>query len=365
MFSKPEQQYYARHFTLPRFGKEGQQRLKRARVLVIGAGGLGCPLLQYLTAAGIGQIGILDDDIVSTSNLHRQVLYGLPDVGRLKAEAARDRLQSLNPHVEIQAFPERFTIENAMDRIADWDIVVDGTDNFPTRYLVNDACVLAGKVNVFGAVFRYEGQVSVFNLPDADGSRGVNYRDLHPNPPAPGSVPSCAEGGVLGVLPGIIGSLQANEVIKVAAKVGETLSGRMLFFDAETGSTRLWRLRKDPSNHIDRLEIPAGYCTSDIKELSPQELGNWQAAVPDLLLLDVRQPQERQQEHLGGLFIPLDQLEEKLDQIPRNQKVVVYCQSGIRSVQAIRLLHARLGLNDLWNLSGGLNAWKKMSSFVP
>src|SRR6187551_377204 len=237
-FSKEELERYSRHLIIPEFNIVGQRKLKRARVLVVGTGGLGAPLLLYLTAAGVGTIGIVDFDIVDTSNLQRQVLFTTSDVGRPKVEAAKERLQALNPFVNFEVFNTRLESANALDIISRFDIVADGTDNFPTRYLVNDACVLAGKVNVFASIFRFEGQASVFNYLYPDGSRGPNYRDLFPTPPPPGIVPSCAEGGVIGVLPGILGSLQANEVIKVISGVGDPLVGRLFQFDAAEFKTR-------------------------------------------------------------------------------------------------------------------------------
>ena len=249
-FSTEEWIRYSRQFKLPGFGKEGQENLKKASVLVVGPEGLGAPLLHYLTAAGLGRIGIVDYDIVDPSNLHRQVLFTVDDVGRPKTEAAHERLSRLNPDVEFIVFNERLDSSNAERIFRSFDIVADGTDNFPTRYLVNDACVLFGKTNVYASIYQFEGQVSVFNQLLEDGSRGPNYRDLYPSPPPPGIVPSCAEGGVLGVLPGVIGSLQASEVIKVAAGIGETLSGRLFLFDALNFNTRTLKIRKDPENPL-------------------------------------------------------------------------------------------------------------------
>ena len=237
-FSKQELARYARHFALPDFGMEGQKRLKNSSVLVVGAGGLGSPMLLYLAAAGVGRIGIIDPDVVDMSNLHRQILYNVADIGKSKAEMAREKLLAMNPHITIDAFQMSLTRDNALDLVAQYDIVADGTDNFQTRYLVNDACVLTGKVNVYASIFRFEGQVSVFNV-TKNGERGVNYRDIFPSPPPPGLVPDCAEGGVLGVLPGIIGSMQASEVIKVLTGIGEPLAGRLFIFDAASFTTRV------------------------------------------------------------------------------------------------------------------------------
>ena len=246
-FSKQELARYARHFALPDFGIEGQKKLKNSRVLVVGAGGLGCPVLLYLAAAGVGHIGIIDGDVVDDSNLQRQVLYTVADVGKSKAVAAKERLLSMNPHIDIQAFTQHFTVENALDIVSKYDVVADGTDNFPTRYLVNDACVLKGKVNVYASIFRFEGQISVFNLTQNDGERSINYRDIFPTPPPAGLIPDCAEGGVLGVLPGIIGAMQASEVIKILTNIGEPLSGRLFLFDAQTFTAKSLKIKK---NHI-------------------------------------------------------------------------------------------------------------------
>lgn len=245
-FSSPELRRYMRHFSLPDFGFPAQQRLHRGSVLVVGAGGLGCPALQYLAAAGIGRIGIIDGDRVDESNLHRQILYTLDDVGRWKTEVARERLTALNPHVRIEIYTERITRHNALKIIEQYDVVADGTDNFPTRYLLADACFLLQKPHVWAALFRYEAQLSVFNWLQADGSRGPGYRDLFPVPPAPGSVPDCAEAGVLGVLPGIVGAMQANEVIKITSGVGAPLSGRLWLFDSAAAVMRTVNIAKRP-----------------------------------------------------------------------------------------------------------------------
>ncbi|MEL6652360.1 MAG: molybdopterin-synthase adenylyltransferase MoeB, partial [Bacteroidota bacterium] len=249
-FSKEELERYSRHLIIPDFNIEGQRKLKAAKVLVVGGGGLGSPMLQYLAAAGVGTIGIVDYDIVDDSNLQRQVLYGVESVGKLKVEEAKARLLSLNPHIQINTHNTLLNSDNALEIIKDYDVVADGTDNFPTRYLVNDACVLLGKTNVYASIFQFEGQVSVFNYTDSEGNTGPNYRDLFPTPPPPGLVPSCAEGGVIGVLPGIVGSLQALEVIKVVSGVGEPLSGRLFLFDALSFTTRILKVGKDKTNPL-------------------------------------------------------------------------------------------------------------------
>ena len=292
-FSKEELERYSRHIIIPEFNIEGQRKLKKARVLVVGTGGLGSPLLLYLTAAGVGTIGIVDFDVVEKSNLQRQVLFTTDDIGKPKVEAAKKRLSALNPFVNFEIFNTRLDSTNALSIISAFDIVADGTDNFPTRYLVNDACVLAGKVNVFASIFRFEGQASVFNFLYPDGSRGPNYRDLFPSPPPAGLVPSCAEGGVIGVLPGILGSLQANEVIKVISGVGTTLAGKLFQFDAAEFKTRIYKISKDPENPIsgihptlttlidyevfcgiDRHEIPED-ATELSHEISVEKLREW------------------------------------------------------------------------------------------
>ncbi|MEO0332084.1 MAG: molybdopterin-synthase adenylyltransferase MoeB, partial [Bacteroidota bacterium] len=249
-FSKEELERYSRHLIIPDFNIEGQRKLKAAKVLVVGTGGLGAPLLSYLVAAGVGNIGIVDFDIVDESNLQRQILFTVDDVGRSKVEAAAERLRRQNPFVNIKTYNTVLTSQNALDIIKDYDVVADGTDNFPTRYLVNDACVLLNKVNVYASIFRFEGQASVFNYADKDGNIGPNYRDLFPTPPPPDLVPSCAEGGVLGVLPGILGSLQANEVIKVITEIGDKLSGRLFLFDAITFETRILKIHRNPENPL-------------------------------------------------------------------------------------------------------------------
>ena len=249
-FSDQELNRYSRHLSLSEFSLEGQRKLKAAKVLVVGAGGLGAPLLLYLAAAGVGTIGIVDNDIVEESNLQRQVLYGIDDLGKAKVDAASARLKNLNPHINIITYKEEITADNALNIIANYDVVADGTDNFPTRYLVNDACVLLDKCLVFASIHKFQGQVAVFHYLDKDGNRGPNYRDMYPNPPAPGSVPSCAEGGVLGVLPGIIGSMQANELIKVISGIGEPLSGKLFMYDALNSQSRILRISKDAENPL-------------------------------------------------------------------------------------------------------------------
>lgn len=365
-FSKQELARYARHFALPQFGMEGQKRLKNSSVLVVGAGGLGSPMLLYLAAAGVGRIGIVDPDVVDMSNLQRQVLYNIADIGKSKAETAREKLLAMNPHIDVQAFFMPLNRENALDLVAQYDIVADGTDNFQTRYLVNDACVLTGKVNVYASIFRFEGQVSVFNL-TKNGERGVNYRDLFPSPPPLGLVPDCAEGGVLGVLPGIIGSMQASEVIKVLTGIGEPLAGRLFVFDAADFTTRVLKISKNPNlapiTELIDYDMFCGFkpkntegTLQDKKEISASELKQMIAENIDFQLIDVRESYEYEVANLGGILIPLSTLKEKTDLISKDKQVVVHCKSGGRSAKAIAQLEA-LGFTNLWNLTGGIEAF--------
>ncbi len=372
-FSTQELARYARHFALPDFGMEGQKRLKNSSVLVVGAGGLGSPMLLYLAAAGVGRIGIIDPDVVDMSNLHRQILYNVADIGKSKAETARAKLLAMNPHITIDAYQIPLTRDNALELVAQYDIVADGTDNFQTRYLVNDACVLTGKVNVYASIFRFEGQVSVFNL-TKNGERGVNYRDIFPSPPPPGLVPDCAEGGVLGVLPGIIGSMQASEVIKVLTGIGEPLAGRLFIFDAASFTTRVLNINKNPkfkpiTELIDYDEFcaykPKNTVTQSVmaqnaqgvlKEISTTELKTMMSENVDFQLIDVREAYEYALSNLGGILIPLSILSEKTDMISKEKQVVVHCKSGVRSAKAIAQLEA-LGFDNLWNLVGGIDAF--------
>lgn len=357
---------YARHLAIPELNVEGQKKLKAASVLVIGAGGLGSPVLLYLAAAGVGRIGIVDADVVDESNLQRQILYSVADEGQPKVLAAKKRLEGLNPHIKIETYQTFLTKENALELIRDYDVVADGTDNFPTRYLVNDACVLAGKVNVYASIFRFEGQASVFNYPLPDGSRGPNYRDMFAEPPPPDLVPSCAEGGVLGILPGIIGSIQATEVIKVITGLGEPLAGRLFLFDAASFTTRTLKVKKNPKTEINELINYEAFCgitpaaaKKAIKEISVQELKQLKETHADFQLIDVRKPYEYEIAHLQGELIPQDSLEGALARISRDKKVIVHCRSGKRSADVIRDLEQRFGFNNLYNLKGGILAWSK------
>jgi sulfur-carrier protein adenylyltransferase/sulfurtransferase len=371
--SPREMARYARHIAIPEFNVEGQKKLKAAKVLVIGSGGLGSPLLLYLAAAGVGHLGIVDFDVVDDSNLQRQVLFTVDDIGESKAETAKERLLKLNPYIEITVYDTAFTTENALEIIKDYDVVADGTDNFPTRYLVNDACVLADKVNVYASIFRFEGQVSVFNYPQEDGTRGPNYRDLFPEPPPPGLVPNCAEGGVLGVLPGIIGSLQASEVLKVITGIGETLSGRLFLFDAADFMTRTLKVAKNPNTKISGLINYEQFCgvlpkdsDNPLKEITVQELKALVDGNVDYQLIDVREPFEYEIGNLNGELIPLSQIGTVANKISRDKKVIIHCRSGVRSANAIRELELLYDFDNLYNLKGGILAFsKEIDSTIP
>lgn len=376
-FTHAEIERYSRHLIIPEFNIAGQRKLKAGKVLVVGGGGLGSPILQYLAAAGVGTIGIVDYDRVDDSNLQRQVLYGLDSVGKLKVDEAKKRIESLNPHITINTYNTLLTSENALDIIKDYDVVADGTDNFATRYLVNDACVLLGKVNVYGSIFQFEGQVSVFNYTDREGNTGPNYRDLFPTPPPPGLVPSCAEGGVIGVLPGIIGSMQALEVIKVVSGVGEPLSGRLFLFDALNFSNRILRIHKDENNPLTgtnptqtELIDYVQFCGAPqieqeheenlaVKEITVSELERFHIEGTDFQLIDVREPHEYEIVNIGGVLIPQNEIEEHLDKIQSEKPVVIHCRSGVRSAKVIRLLEEKYGFTNLYNLKGGVLAYAK------
>jgi sulfur-carrier protein adenylyltransferase/sulfurtransferase len=356
-------QRYARHLALPDFEVQHQQKLHEARVLVIGAGGLGAPLLLYLAAAGVGTIGIVEYDQVDISNLQRQILYQTTDVGRPKIEAARERLLALNPSINIVAHPQALDLSNALDLIGQYDLVADGSDNFPTRYLVNDACFLAKKPLVYAAIFRYEGQVSVFNAITKDGRLGPNYRNLYPEAPPPGSVPTCAEGGVLGVLPGIIGAMQANEVIKLITGLGEPLIGKLFLFDAASMLSRILKIQSERAFVVEKLEPLAAYCepetTSPVASISITKLLDWQKMGQTFQLIDVREAHEYARDNRGGLHIPLGEVLQKTELIARDRPVVIHCQSGLRSQKAIELLQEKGSWDNLYNLEGGMNAWLK------
>ncbi len=367
--SPSEIRQYSRHLIMPEVGTAGQRRLKSARVLMIGAGGLGSPLGLYLAAAGVGTLGVVDFDVVDESNLHRQVLYGHSDVGRPKLEAALARLADVNPHIDLVPHPLRLSSDNALDLFADYDVVVDGTDNFPTRYLVNDACVMTGKPNVYGSIFRFEGQVSVFW-----GAEGPCYRCLFPEPPPPGLVPSCAEGGVLGVLPGIIGALQANEVVKLIVGAGDPLVGRLVLFDALKLRFRELKLKKDPNCPV-CSEHPTQTALIDYEQFcgiapEPQaaeadfnvhveEVERWRLEGRDFVLLDVRSPQEYEIARIeGAQLIPVQELRDRLGELDPASTIAVHCHHGPRSTQAVRFLR-QMGYSRARNVAGGIDAWSR------
>jgi len=371
-----EIRHYSRHLIMPEVGTAGQRKLKAARVLTIGAGGLGSPLGLYLAAAGVGTLGVVDFDVVDETNLHRQVLYGRSSVGRPKIQAAVERLRDLNPHIRIVPHETRLDSGNALELFRDYDVIVDGTDNFPTRYLVNDACVLSGKPNVYGSIFRFEGQVSIFW-----GARGPCYRCLFPEPPPPGLVPSCAEGGVLGVLPGIIGTLQANEVIKLIVGVGDPLIGRLLLFDALKMRFRELKLKKDPAcpicsaNPTQRELIDyEQFCgigpepeAADMDfDMTPSELKERLDAGEPVTILDVRTEQEHEIAHIpGAVLIPLHELQDRLGELDPAATYVVHCHHGGRSAQAVGFLR-QMGFERAVNLAGGIDKWSMaVDSTVP
>ncbi|HUF09135.1 MAG TPA: molybdopterin-synthase adenylyltransferase MoeB [Rhodothermales bacterium] len=365
---------YQRHLTLPEVGVEGQKKLKNSSVLLIGAGGLGSPLALYLTAAGVGRIGIVDFDYVDQTNLQRQILHGTSDVGRPKLESARDRLKDINPNVRLHLHELRLSSENAIDLFREYDVVADGTDNFPTRYLVNDACVLTGTPNAYASIYQFEGQASVFSAED-----GPCYRCLYPEPPPPGLVPSCAEGGVLGILPGLMGTIQATEVIKLLLGIGEPLVGRLLLFDALEMSFRTLKVRRNPDcpvcgDHPTVTELidyeqfcgipgqPVHVSAEEVvPEVTVQELKHRRDSGSAPFLLDVRKPFEDSIATLrANQLIPHDQLADRLSELKagRDDEIVVHCRSGVRSAQAVEILqHA--GYSRVYNLAGGIKAWSR------
>jgi molybdopterin/thiamine biosynthesis adenylyltransferase/rhodanese-related sulfurtransferase len=361
---------YSRHLIMPEVALEGQKKLKTARVLTIGAGGLGSPLALYLAAAGIGTLGIVDFDVVDESNLQRQIIHGTSDLGRPKMESARDRINDINPNVHVEAYEDALSSENALEIFRDFDVIVDGTDNFPTRYLVNDASVLTGKPNVYGSIFRFEGQASVFWAEE-----GPCYRCLYPEPPPPGLVPSCAEGGVLGILPGAIGTIQATETVKLILGIGEPLIGRLLLYDALGMSFREMKLRKDPNcpvcgenptvtELIDYQEfcgIPqanAQAAEDEVPEISVQELKERLVNGEGLSVLDVREPHEYELANIGARLIPLNELPERLAELDKDAPLAVHCKTGSRSARAVRLLQ-EAGFQNAFNVEGGITAWSE------
>jgi adenylyltransferase/sulfurtransferase len=362
---------YSRHLILPEVALEGQKRLKAARVLLIGAGGLGSPLGLYLAAAGIGRIGLVDFDVVDFSNLQRQVLHGTPDVGRPKLHSARDRLRAINPEVQLDLYETPLKAANALEIFEPYDIVIDGTDNFPTRYLVNDACVLLGKPNIYGSIFRFDGQASVFSPP-----QGPCYRCLYPEPPPPGEVPSCAEGGVLGILPGVIGCIQATEAIKLIIGQGQPLIGRLLLYDALAMTFREFRVRRNPrcalcgeQPSITKLIDYEQFCdirdstattvgaVSEAAETTVQDVKRRLDLHEDLFILDVRNPEEFQICRIpGSILIPLAELPRRFQELHQDRELIVHCKSGMRSQKAVDFLRAQ-GFHSVKNLRGGIMAW--------
>ena len=353
MLTPDELQRYSRHLLIPGFGIEGQQRLKAARVLVVGCGGLGSPALLYLAAAGVGTLGIIDHDVVDISNLQRQILYDTASVGKPKIAEAAKRLRALNPHVRVEPHHGQLTAQNALELFAQYDLIVDGSDNFPTRYLVNDACEILNKPFVYGAIYRFEGQVAIFNY-----QNGPSYRDLFAAPPPPDLAPNCAEAGVLGVLPGIVGAIQASEAIKLLAQIGEPLTGRLFVVDALTLTTRIVRVPKLPDRPaITKLIDYGAFCGGfNLSQISHQTLRQWQEEGRDFQLIDVREPHEYAALNLGGQLMPLSELEKYAPQIERYKPVVVHCQSGLRSQKAIQILQSQHSFNNLINLTGGIGS---------
>jgi adenylyltransferase/sulfurtransferase len=367
---------YSRHLILPEVGMEGQLKLKQAKVLLVGTGGLGAPLGLYLAAAGIGKIGLVDFDVVDASNLQRQVIHGTKDIGRKKIDSAADRMLDINPNLEIVKHEVPLTSENALEIVSQYDLVADGTDNFPTRYLVNDACVLLSKPNIYGSIFRFEGQSSIFATEE-----GPCYRCLYPEPPPPGLVPSCAEGGVLGILPGVVGLIQATEVVKVILGKGTTLNGRLLLYDALNMKFRELKLRRNPDCPSGKCSVVQGlidyqqFCGIPAApaapapvagDLEPVEVKQMQDSGEDFILLDVREPHEYQIASIpGSTLIPLGLLPNRLSELPREAQIVCHCKSGMRSAKAVDLLKQN-GYTRVRNMKGGILAWSdKVDPKVP
>ncbi len=350
-----EQKRYNRHILLPEIGMEGQEKLKKSSVFVIGAGGLGCPVLLYLAAAGVGKIGIADFDVVDESNLQRQILYTTEDIGLSKAEQAKQRLALLNPFIKIEAHKIKISRENILELLKEYDVVIDGSDNFATRYLVNDACVILNKPLVFGSIFKFEGQVSVFNY-----KGGPTYRCLYPEPPKDGEVPNCSEIGVMGVLPGITGTLQANEVIKIITGAGAVLSGKLVMFDALSMNFNTISFKVIPENRsIKELidyEVFCGVSESKTDQISAQELKLKIEQGILFQLVDVRNEEEFERFNIGGKLIPLSELEGRRNEISSDTEIVLICQSGKRSEKAAEILK-KYKLDKIYNLAGGLNSW--------
>jgi molybdopterin/thiamine biosynthesis adenylyltransferase/rhodanese-related sulfurtransferase len=346
-FTKEEKQQYKRHLILEEIGLEGQLKLKKAKVLVIGAGGLGCPILQYLSAAGVGSIGIIDNDVVEQSNLQRQILYTHQDIGKNKAESAFKHLQLLNPYIKFDVYRTRLTKDNALDLFEKYDIIIDGTDNFPTKYLINDAAVLVNKPVVFGSIYKFEGQVSVFNYKNS-----ATYRCLYPTPSKPNEVPNCSDIGVLGVLPGIIGALQANEVLKIICQIGDILSDKLLTYNLLTMQQTLFNFKKNDALQIKVLDNDYEFACGLSKDNLVITLSALEKQVGRYNLLDVREDSERQLYNIGGQHIPLGELANRINEIIKDKDIVVYCKSGVRSKRAIEILKEKGLENTLLQLEG-------------
>lgn len=373
--SKEEILRYSRHLIMPEVGIEGQKKLKAAKILLIGTGGLGSPTSMYLAAAGVGTLGIVDYDVVDYTNLQRQIIHGTKDVGKTKLDSATESLKDINPYIVINQYNVPFTSDNALDIIQDYDIVIDGTDNFPTRYLVNDACVMLGKYNVYGSIFRFEGQASVFGH-----EAGPCYRCMFPEPPPPGLVPSCAEGGVLGILPGTIGTIQATEAIKLVMGIGKPLIGRMLLYDALEMTWDTIKIKKNPNCPIcgehptitelidyeefcgvpahDRSEFGQEKEIKPVPVITVKQLKERMDVGENIFLLDVREPHEAEISSIGALLIPKNVVRQRLNEIPQDVPVIVHCRTGVRSAEVVRWLEDE-GYHNAVNLAGGINAWAK------
>ncbi len=349
MLDSQELNRYKRQIILPELGIAGQQKLKNARVLMVGAGGLGCPVLQYLVAAGVGFIGIVDDDTVDETNLHRQILYSAEDIGKNKAQVAVEKLSVINPHVKFSAYPVRLSMQNADQLFRTYDLVIDGSDNFPTRYLVNDTCAVLNLPLVFGSLFKFEGQVSVFNY-----CGGPDYRSIFPEPPGIDEVPNCAEIGVIGVLPGIIGTYMANEAIKVICEMGEVLSGRLLCINALDGTSNIFKIANSSGSEQKKHSIQAGTINKTGDEITAEELIHLQNnKAEEVYLVDVRENYEFEDHNLGGVNIPLYELQDRINELPEDMTIVFYCQTGQRSKMAVQLLK-EIFKAKVYSLKGGM-----------
>lgn len=359
MLQPEEIKRYSRHLIMPEIGTEGQTRLKQAKVLMIGAGGLGCPVLQYLTAAGVGTIGIVDDDVVDESNLQRQILYWVEDIGRKKATIAAEKLAKQNPFVQFHPYTERLTSENAKALVAAYDLVIDGSDNFPTRYLVNDVCVALNKPLVFGSIFKFEGQVSVFNY-----QGGPTYRCIYPEPSLPEEMPNCSEIGVLGVLPGLIGSYMTNEAIKIICRIGSVLSGKLLVLNTLENTKNIFSFERAADFAMpDIVPIPSSCVSaSTVEEISLAELEQWLAEKDTVCLVDVREQHEYEIYNLGGVNIPLSSLPEQLHHLPENKTIIFCCLSGKRSQYAAQLLANSPFKGSIYNLKDGVKPFLRLGN---